>query len=83
MKISLPPLVFQIIGILGLVGATLLGIWFLSVGQKESNQLFTNLGYIVAVVGASPMILVLSPPQLTFSAPRAFVGRQMPMGGRK
>jgi len=54
---------FQLLGMVGLVVATLGAIWLISHGTQESNRLLTTLGYGVAVVGITPAILVVSPPR--------------------
>jgi len=62
MKFSIHPRVYQAVGFLGLVVATLLAMWLLATGRNDHNQVFTVLGYILAVVGILPAMLIVKPP---------------------
>jgi len=59
---NLPGFVYPLVGILGLVAFTLLGMWLLVTGWETNNSVMTGFGYAVAVVGVLPALLITSPP---------------------
>lgn len=63
MNITARTVFFQLLGMVGLVAATLGAVALLVQGAQQDNQLFTTLGYGLAVVGITPAILVVSPPR--------------------
>lgn len=64
MKTTLKTALFPVLGFLGLVAFTLLGMWALSTGKIEGNLALEVLGYAAAIAGVGPAMLIIAGPDL-------------------
>lgn len=62
MKLEISSLLYTLLGIAGLMGLTVLGLFAFSLSQEAGNGSFVYLAYLAGFAGVIPAMLIASAP---------------------